>query len=133
MDTLYASAFVANFHFAQVGSDYFRQNDAVSTLQHWWSLAVEEQFYLVWPLAVLFTPGPLLLPLICVGIAIAAPFRAGLTAAGHPLAFVGILTPSVLDCLGLGSLLGLVSASPESEWRRLRPPWAWPSVAFLPC
>ena len=49
VDTLYASAFVANFHFAQVGSDYFRQNDAVSTLQHWWSLAVEEQFYVVWP------------------------------------------------------------------------------------
>ena len=49
VDALYASGFIANFRFATVGADYFQQALAPSTLQHWWSLAVEEQFYVVWP------------------------------------------------------------------------------------
>ena len=32
------------------GGDYFEQTAAPSPLEHTWSLAVEEQFYLLWPL-----------------------------------------------------------------------------------
>ena len=52
-DALWASAFAANIHFAREGTDYFQQGQPPSPLQHFWSLAVEEQFYLVWPLLVL--------------------------------------------------------------------------------
>ena len=43
----------ANWHFIANGSNYFNQSALTSPLTHTWSLAVEEQFYLVWPLVVL--------------------------------------------------------------------------------
>jgi len=49
-DALWATFFAANVRFSSVGTDYFAQEDGPSPLQHYWSLAVEEQFYLVWPL-----------------------------------------------------------------------------------
>jgi peptidoglycan/LPS O-acetylase OafA/YrhL len=52
VDALWASAFAANIRFAQQGVDYFNAVEGAgpSPLQHYWSLAVEEQFYLLWPL-----------------------------------------------------------------------------------
>jgi len=45
--------YFANWHEIWAGSNYFATNGLVSPLQHTWSLAIEEQFYLVWPLALL--------------------------------------------------------------------------------
>lgn len=53
LDALWASVFAANIHFAQQGVYYFAQETGPSPLQHYWSLAVEEQFYVVWPLMLL--------------------------------------------------------------------------------
>lgn len=50
VDAVWAGLFAANWHFMRVGTDYFAQGVPTSPLQHFWSLGVEEQFYVVWPL-----------------------------------------------------------------------------------
>jgi peptidoglycan/LPS O-acetylase OafA/YrhL len=55
-DSIWAALFAANIQFERIGADYFASGVPPSPVQHFWSLAVEEQFYLVWPalLAILF-------------------------------------------------------------------------------
>ncbi|MCU1452857.1 MAG: oatA 3 [Acidimicrobiales bacterium] len=52
-DGLSALLDVANWHFIASGASYFAQFTMPSALRHTWSLAIEEQFYLLWPLMVL--------------------------------------------------------------------------------
>ena len=48
-DAIAAVLFIANWHFAHAGVNYFNQSLPPSPLQHYWSLSVEEQFYFAWP------------------------------------------------------------------------------------
>ena len=49
IDGRWAAIFLANFHFASVGTNYLSSQLPPSPLQNFWSLGVEEQFYLVYP------------------------------------------------------------------------------------
>jgi peptidoglycan/LPS O-acetylase OafA/YrhL len=51
-DALAAALYVANYRFAAQRTDYLADSSP-SPLQHYWSLGVEEQFYLLWPLLLL--------------------------------------------------------------------------------
>ncbi|HEY0561294.1 MAG TPA: acyltransferase family protein [Frankiaceae bacterium] len=48
-DAAAAALYVANYRFAAQGTDYLAAAGPPSPVQHFWSLGVEEQFYLVWP------------------------------------------------------------------------------------
>jgi peptidoglycan/LPS O-acetylase OafA/YrhL len=52
-DAYWAALFLANVHLIQQSTDYFNQGFEQSLVQHYWSLAVEEQFYVVFPLLVI--------------------------------------------------------------------------------
>ncbi len=48
-DIISSAIYTANWHFASQSVDYFAQDLEPSPVLHLWSLAIEEQFYLVWP------------------------------------------------------------------------------------
>jgi peptidoglycan/LPS O-acetylase OafA/YrhL len=49
----WATFWASNFHFAFSDTDYFAEDAATNAFLHTWSLGVEEQFYLLWPLLIL--------------------------------------------------------------------------------
>jgi len=52
-DIVSSALYSANWHFAAQSVDYFAQDVEPSPVLHLWSLAIEEQFYVVWPTLIL--------------------------------------------------------------------------------
>lgn len=52
-DIVGSSLYVVNWVFASRSVDYLAEDAQPSPLQHFWSLAVEEQFYVIWPLLII--------------------------------------------------------------------------------
>lgn len=54
-DSVWAAFSLENWHLAAVGTDYFASTLPPSPVQQYWSLSVEEQFYLAWPVLIVLT------------------------------------------------------------------------------
>jgi len=117
--------YVGNWRFIAEKQGYFSLFAAPSPLRHMWSLAIEEQFYLVWPLVVFATMrlarGSLrALAVVCgVGVVASVAIMAALYGPGENLrAYYG--TDARAHTILLGALLGilLVSWKPGAVARR---------------
>lgn len=74
-------------------------------LYHFWSVAVEEQFYFLWPLLILLTPAKHFVRACVTLTLIAIAFRGGLLAAGYNTHFIHNLLPARFDAFSMGGLL----------------------------
>lgn len=121
-ETIASILYVENWFLAAKSVDYSAQTDAASTVQHYWSLSVEEQFYLFWPLLLLglfalaVKLGVRRRVLLRVGIAvvsiIALVFCVWFTASNRSQAY--FVTPARVWEFGAGALIALGS----SGWKR---------------
>ena len=102
-------------------------------LQWTWTLAVEEQFYLLWPLLV-FTVNRKALVWICLGlIALSPAFRFYLTLVDveHYKLTAYVWTPARLDALAMGALLALAVRSGSTVFKSARLMLALGMIAAL--
>ncbi len=88
-------------------------------VSHFWSLAVEEQFYIIWPWLVLFAPRKWLVRFAVITIAVGSLFRVYIVASDTTWIAGYVLPFAALDALGLGSLLA-ISAHPTFSTAALR-------------
>ncbi|WAJ45984.1 acyltransferase family protein [Mycobacterium sp. Aquia_216] len=129
LDGIASALYVGNYRFANQGTDYLNA-EMPSPFQHYWSLGVEEQFYLVWPVLIIgtawlagrarrdakgnskakATPYSVVLALVAAASLAAAVL---LTRASPPWAFFSLPTRAWELAVG-----GLVALSIE-QWRRL--------------
>jgi len=114
------------------------QGSYIDHFAHFWSLAVEEQYYLIWPCLILLLPRRWLVTAAVIMTAIGPLFRL--------LMFIGwrylessdsglslyISTPTALDSLGIGSLIAIMMSSELGRSRTRR--WmriAVPSIGLV--
>jgi peptidoglycan/LPS O-acetylase OafA/YrhL len=96
--------YTANFYIAQQSSW-----DALTYVSHFWSLAIEEHFYLLWPLVV-FSFRREALERICLGVlASGLALRIGAALGGMSELSISVLTPCRIDTLCCGGLLALIA------------------------
>ena len=94
-------------------------------IEHFWSLSIEEQFYLVWPIVLFCLRRRLLIGLCLASLAVSLIVRLSLVQAGEAVAAY-VLTPARLDTLAIGALLALVARGPDGLARLRR--WAVPAA-----
>jgi peptidoglycan/LPS O-acetylase OafA/YrhL len=83
----------------------------IHAFSHFWSLAVEEQYYFVWPWIVLFGSKRMLIPSALALIAIGPIYRWYAVANDLSVQALRCFTLTAMDSLGAGSLLALVMHS----------------------
>jgi len=140
MKDLWAAAvatalYVPNYFFASANSDYLAESSNPSLFQHYWSLGVEEQFYLLWPVLlalvwVLVRSRRALVGVLIAVVAASFALCVWLTFAAQPWAFFSL--PSRAWELGVGGLVAvLLQRRPGIVEERWAAPLGWAGIAAM--
>lgn len=110
----------------------YTNRDWPTLLSHFWTLAVEQQFYVIWPVVLLWIPLRAVPPLL-LGVALVGPLSRGflvLTGATTP-DFVGVLLPCCLDLFALGGAIAWALRHERPRWLPARLDRGWISAALV--
>ncbi|OBF24304.1 acyltransferase [Mycobacterium kubicae] len=125
VDGIASALYVGNYRFAGQGTDYLSSDLPPSPFQHYWSLGVEEQFYLLWPALIIatawlvrrinrdFSPRAPYVVVLAVLAALSLAVAVVWTRTSPPWAFFSL--PSRAWELAAGGLVALTI----DQWRRL--------------
>jgi peptidoglycan/LPS O-acetylase OafA/YrhL len=139
-DALSSALFVANYRFALEQTNYLYAGVGLSPFQHFWSLGVEEQTYLVWPVLLLlgakvwrrgrtYTRGAF--AILFAGSAISFIACTRLTNSNEPWAFFSF--PTRAWELGVGGLVALAAPSLRTLPRGLSSLLGLSGIAAVGC
>ena len=110
-----SALYVVNWYLASTSVDYLAAEVAPSAAQHFWSLSVEEQFYVLWPVLIAFLTfvalrrGWRLAPVIGtgLGLVVLASLAYSIYATAQVPASAYFVTPTRVWELGIGGLLAV--------------------------
>jgi peptidoglycan/LPS O-acetylase OafA/YrhL len=137
VDGLFSAFSGINYRLAQQGTDYFA-GTAPSPFQHYWSLAVEEQFYLLWPLLLVvaiwlgrkwhrsnLTVGVMLLAIIGGSLYLSAT----ITQSAQPWAYFGLHTRAWE--LAIGALVAVTAGTLSKTPKPVATLLSWSGIAAI--
>ena len=120
---IYMGNFFGNANFGLYTITSATHPSATATIGHFWSLCVEEQFYLLWPVAVWFIRDRLRLLWTALGISLLAlALRVAMLTHFSPdfsETWIVRTLPFRMDTLLIGAILAIVLRGPEADkWQR---------------
>lgn len=135
-----ATVYILNWVLAGDAVDYLAANNVESPAQHYWSLSVEEQFYIVWPLLILIgiffaarskrlSTKTAIAVLLSALVVLSLSWSIYLTATDAASAY--FVTTTRAWEFGVGGLLALFAASPIAGRENLRSIVSWFGVAAI--
>jgi peptidoglycan/LPS O-acetylase OafA/YrhL len=138
-DSIWALLFGANVHFSSIGTDYFQKGRPPSAVQHFWSLSVEEQFYVAWPLLIILAfvlaarfgrqGNRIVFPLAVFGTIASFVWCVHLTNANQTVAYFS--TPARAWELGVGAVLALSQSTISKLPSGARALAAWSGLSAI--
>ena len=135
-----SALYVENWRLAASSVDYHAADAHPSPVQHYWSLSVEEQFYLLWPLIILAVAaaasrsgrGTTAVARVVVGVVVLVSLAVSVAATVSSPASAYFITPTRVWELGIGGLVATTaSLSSSARLRTLAAPVAWAGLAAV--
>ncbi|WP_068261153.1 acyltransferase family protein [Janibacter limosus] len=134
-----SALYVQNWRLATSAVDYLAEDNAPSPVQHYWSLSIEEQFYLIWPLLMfaaffiarryhrngLSLARGVILAMVVVSLA----YSVYATASSPSTAY--FITPTRMWELAAGGLVATFGTIAASRFKAAAAPVAWLGLAAV--